>query len=169
MKNHADKLVSRIVENGGGELVSEFCRPFPVPVICRILGVDDSDWKLFDEWADIIFSALDADIESVIGRLGEISKAQKDLDAYVQDLIIKRSSAPEDDLLTELVQSHYNEDRLSHDELSAMVEAILLAGTDTTRNQLGATIAVLADHPDQYQALRNDPVSYTHLTLPTKA
>ena len=107
--------------------------------------------------ADIIFSALDADIESVIGRLGEISKAQKDLDAYVQDLIIKRSSAPEDDLLTELVQSHYNEDRLSHDELSAMVEAILLAGTDTTRNQLGATIAVLADHPDQYQALRNDP------------
>ena len=38
-----------------------------------------------------------------------------------------------------------------------MVEAILLAGTDTTRNQLGATIAVLADHPDQYQALRNDP------------
>ena len=33
--------------------------PFPVPVICRILGVDDNDWKLFDEWADIIFSALD--------------------------------------------------------------------------------------------------------------
>ena len=136
MKNHADKLVSRIVENGGGELVSEFCRPFPVPVICRILGVDDNDWKLFDEWADIIFSALDADIESVIGRLGEISKAQRDLDAYVQNLIIKRSNTPEDDLLTELVQSHYDEDRLSHDELSAMVEAILLAGTDTTRTQL---------------------------------
>jgi len=157
MKSHADNLVSKIVENGGGELVSEFCRPFPVPVICRILGVDDNDWKLFDEWADIIFSALDADIESVIGRLGEISKAQRDLDAYVQNLIIERSNAPEDDLLTELVQSHYDEDRLSHDELSAMVEAILLAGTDTTRNQLGATIAVLADHPDQYQALRNDP------------
>jgi len=157
MKNHAENLVSNIVENGGGELVSEFCRPFPVPVICRILGVDDNDWKLFDEWADIIFSALDADIESVIGRLGEISKAQKDLDAYVQDLIRQRTSHPEDDLLTELVQSHYDDDRLSHDELSAMVEAILLAGTDTTRNQLGATIAVLADHPEQYQALRNDP------------
>ena len=38
-----------------------------------------------------------------------------------------------------------------------MVEAILLAGTDTTRNQLGATLAVLADHPDQYRALRDDP------------
>ncbi|MEM3715124.1 MAG: hypothetical protein QXF82_09280, partial [Nitrososphaeria archaeon] len=81
---HASMAGIKILENGGGELVSEFCRPFPVPVICRILGVDDNDWKLFDEWADIIFSALDADIESVIGRLGEISKAQRDLDAYVQ-------------------------------------------------------------------------------------
>ena len=157
MKEHADALVSGILKNGGGELVTEFCRPYPVPVICRILGVDDNDWKLFDEWADIIFSALDADIESVIGRLGEISKAQKELDEYVQNLIKKRVNDPQDDLLTELVQSHYNEDRLSHDELSAMVEAILLAGTDTTRNQLGATLAVLADHPDQYQSLRDDP------------
>ena len=157
MRDHATNLLNHIKERGEAEMVSEFCRPYPVPVICRILGVNDADWKLFDEWADIIFSALDADVESVIGRLGEITQAQRELDAYVQDLILKRSVKPEDDLLSDLVQSHYNEDKLSHDELSAMVEAILLAGTDTTRNQLGAILAVLADHPDQYEALRQDP------------
>ena len=47
-----------------------------------------------------------------------------------------------------------------------MVEAILLAGTDTTRNQLGAILAVLADHPDQYEALRQDP---TRSELPLKS
>ncbi|MBG01535.1 MAG: hypothetical protein CL470_04615 [Acidimicrobiaceae bacterium] len=157
MRDHAMNLLHDIKEKGGAEMVSEFCRPYPVPVICRILGVNDADWKLFDEWADIIFSALDADVESVIGRLSEITRAQRELDSYVQDLISKRSVKPEDDLLSDLVQSHYNEDKLSHDELSAMVEAILLAGTDTTRNQLGAILAVLADHPDQYEALRQDP------------
>ena len=157
MRDHATNLLNDIKEKGEAEMVSEFCRPYPVPVICRILGVNDGDWKLFDEWADIIFSALDADVESVIPRLGEITRAQRELDAYVQDLILKRSVKPEDDLLSDLVQSHYNEDKLSHDELSAMVEAILLAGTDTTRNQLGAILAVLADHPDQYEALRQDP------------
>ena len=157
MRDHATNLLNDIKEKGEAEMVSEFCRPYPVPVICRILGVDDGDWKLFDEWADIIFSALDADVESVIPRLGEITRAQRELDSYVQDLILKRSVEPEDDLLSDLVQSHYNEDKLTHDELSAMVEAILLAGTDTTRNQLGATLAVLADHPDQYEALRQDP------------
>ncbi len=157
MREHARNLLHDITENKKAEMVSEFCRPYPVPVICRILGVDDSDWELFDEWADIIFSALDADIESVIGRLSEITRAQRELDSYVQNLIAKRVESPENDLLTDLVHSHYNEDQLSHDELSAMVEAILLAGTDTTRNQLGALLAVLADHPEQYEALRKDP------------
>ncbi|MFL2993233.1 MAG: cytochrome P450 [Acidimicrobiales bacterium] len=157
MRSHAQSLLKSIRDSGQGELVSEFCRPYPVPVICRVLGVNDSDWKLFDEWADTIFSALDADVESVIGRLGDITRAQKELDSYVQNLIKQRVAEPKDDLLTELVKSHYNEDRLSHDELSAMAEAILLAGTDTTRNQLGAMLAVLADHPEQYQALREDP------------
>lgn len=157
MREHARNLLENIKKNGNAEMISEFCRPYPVPVICKILGVDDSDWELFDEWADTIFSALDADVESVIGRLGEITRAQRELDSYVQDLISKRLDTPEDDLLTDLVQSHYNEDQLTHDELSAMVEAILLAGTDTTRNQLGAILAVLADHPDQYAALKENP------------
>ena len=91
MRDHATNLLNHIKERGEAEMVSEFCRPYPVPVICRILGVNDADWKLFDEWADIIFSALDADVESVIGRLGEITQAQRELDAYVQDLILKRS------------------------------------------------------------------------------
>jgi ubiquinone biosynthesis protein len=162
MKNHATQLIKEISENGKGELVHEFCRPYPVPVICRILGADDSDWKLFDHWADIIFSALDADIEAVIGKLGEINVAQRELDEYVQNLINQRLSKPEDDLISELVQGHFTEDRLTHDELCAMVEAILLAGTDTTRNQLGAMLAVLADHPEQYAAIRND-----HSLIPT--
>ncbi len=78
MREHARNLLENIKKNGNAEIISEFCRPYPVPVICKILGVDDSDWELFDEWADTIFSALDADVESVIGRLGEITRAQRE-------------------------------------------------------------------------------------------
>ena len=58
MRSHAQSLLKSIRDSGQGELVSEFCRPYPVPVICRVLGVNDSDWKLFDEWADTIFLPL---------------------------------------------------------------------------------------------------------------
>jgi len=38
-----------------------------------------------------------------------------------------------------------------------MVEAVIVGGTDTTRNQLGLALALFAEHPDQWELLRNDP------------
>ena len=38
-----------------------------------------------------------------------------------------------------------------------MAEAVLLAGTDTTRNQLACSVAVFAEHPDQWTLLAQRP------------
>ena len=95
----------------------------------------------------------------------------QDLDNYIKSLIHDRSIEPKDDLISELIQNQVDGDALSSDELIAMVEALLLAGTDTTRNQLGATIAVLADHPEQYSILRERKSlqSYLGMTSPEKS
>ena len=156
MREHADQLLKPIVQRGEGDLVAEFCRPYPIPVICRLLGIDDDDHERFGRWADIIFSGLDADAEAVIGRLEQITSAQRELDQYATGLVAERKGCPHADLVSDLVQASYEEDRLSPDELVAMIEAILLAGTDTTRNQLGSLLAVLATQPEQYQRLRAD-------------
>ena len=156
MREHADRLLEPLVQRRGGDLVAEFCRPYPIPVICKLLGIDDNDHDQFGRWADIIFSGLDADADAVLGRLEEITAAQGELDDYATGLVAERKGCPHADLVSDLVQASYDEDRLSVDELVAMIEAILLAGTDTTRNQLGSLLAVLAGQPDQYQAVRND-------------
>ena len=156
MRQHADNLVERLCSHGGGDLIADLCRPYPIPVICRLLGADDRDWQLFDRWADIIFSALDADIEAVLSRLGDVTVAQRELDGYINRLIDEQSGSSREGLIGDLVSDHEQDDRLDRNELVAMVEAVLLAGTDTTRNQLGATLAVLGDHPEQYAALRHD-------------
>lgn len=140
------------------ELVTGLCRPYPIPIICELLGAPSADWKLFDRWAETILGVIDGDTDAVMERMGDIVTAQNELDTYVADLIAQRKAAPGEDLLSQLLAAHdQGDDQLSGDELAAMVEALLLAGTDTTRNQLGATLAALADHPDQYAALRNDP------------
>ena len=156
MREHANSLVESLCKLGGGDLVKEFCRPYPIPIICRLLGVDDSDWELFDHWAETIFSALDIDADAAMTRLGDVTKAQMELDVYVSELIETKSNFPDDGLISELTNGHIEGDYLSRDELIAMVEALLLAGTDTTRNQLGATLAVLADHPEEYKKLREN-------------
>lgn len=156
MRQHANNLVERLCSDGGGDVIANLCRPYPIPIICRLLGADDRDWQLFDRWADTIFSALDADTDAVLARLGDVTVAQNELDAYVNRLINEQSGSAYEGLISDLVSNHEHDDRLSRDELVAMVEAVLLAGTDTTRNQLGATLAVLGDHPEQYAALRHD-------------
>ena len=157
MASHAASLIEPLAAEGGGEVVEQFCVPYPVPVICRLLGVDSDDWPLFSRWAETIFAVFDGDTDAVLAKLGDITQAQSDLAAYVGDLVERRRREPADDLLSALIAVTDEGDRLSEDELIGMVEALLLAGTDTTRNQLGATLAVLADRPEQYAALRADP------------
>ena len=38
-----------------------------------------------------------------------------------------------------------------------MVEAVIVGGTDTTRNQLGCAVALFAEHPDQWALLADQP------------
>jgi cytochrome P450 len=48
-------------------------------------------------------------------------------------------------------------DRLSNEEMAMMAEAVLMAGTDTTRNQLACCIALFAEHPTQWALLAEHP------------
>jgi cytochrome P450 len=41
--------------------------------------------------------------------------------------------------------------------MAMLAEAVLMAGTDTTRNQLACSIALFADHPDQWALLAEQP------------
>jgi cytochrome P450 PksS len=48
-------------------------------------------------------------------------------------------------------------DRLSEDELLAMVFLLLVAGHETTVNLIGSGMLELLQHPDQMERLRRDP------------
>ena len=67
-----------------------------------------------------------------------------ELDDYVRAMVEERRSTPADDLLSDLIAAEEAGDRLTTDELVMMCEAVLMAGTDTTRNQLACSVAILS-------------------------
>ena len=83
--------------------------------------------------------------------------AQDELDEYTRELIARRRTEPAEDLLTDMIAAEEAGDTLTTDELVMMVEAVIVGGTDTTRNQLGCTVALLAEHPDQWRLLAEQP------------
>jgi cytochrome P450 len=72
-------------------------------------------------------------------------------------MVANRRQTLTDDLLSDLIRAEDDGDRLNADELRMLVAGLLMAGTDTTRNQLAASVQVLCDHPDQWALLGQHP------------
>ena len=154
MRQVIGDLVDVVAPTGRCEAVVEVCEPYPIPVICELLGAPKEDWKRFSTWATDIFRLFNQDL---ITDHFAIERAADELGAYVAALIEERRSKPNDDLLSELIAIEEAGDRLSPDELVMLAQAILMAGTDTTRNQLACSLALFAEHPDQWVVLAAHP------------
>ncbi|MED5552994.1 MAG: cytochrome P450 [Actinomycetota bacterium] len=154
MRDVVNELLDPVCERGESEFVADVCEPYPIPIICELLGAPREDWELFSRLAVDIFRVFNGNLAKDGPK---IIAAGEEMDAYMLNLISERRSQPRDDLLSDLIAAEEEGDRLSTDELLSMANALLLAGTDTTRNQLGCAVALFAQHPEQFELLRDDP------------
>ena len=76
---------------------------------------------------------------------------------YMKKLIKERRAHPKDDLVTALIQAKDGSDKLSGDEVLAMIFLLLIAGHETTVNLIGSGTFALLEHPDQLAKLRSEP------------
>ena len=114
------------------------------------------DWAQFSRWAEAIFKMANFSV-NLADETPAILRGWAELDAYVDDMVAERRHRLTDDLLSDLIRAEDDGDRLNADELRMTVASLLLAGTDTTRNQLAASLQVLLDHPEQWAMLREHP------------
>ena len=149
-----NELVDRHTGNGHCEVVTDIARRYPIPIICALLGAPSEDWELFSDWTDDIFKVF---AWNVAADEPVILAAWEKLDVYIDAMVAGRRQTLTDDLISELIRAEDDGDRLSADELRMLVAGLLIAGTDTTRNQLAASVQVLCDHPDQWALLAQHP------------
>ena len=154
MRETIHSLVDAVAARGEAEVVRDICEPYPIPIICELLGAPKEDWQSFSVWATDVLRIFS---DSVVQDLPIIMKAQDEINAYSRTLINERRTVPRDDLLTDLIRAESDGDKLSADELEMMVEAVIIGGTDTTRNQLGLALALFAEHPEQWKLLAQLP------------
>jgi cytochrome P450 len=151
-----NELVDTVVDAGRCDVVTDLARPYPVPIICALLGAPRQDWQQFSLWADDVFKAFTftvdvREVEPVVMR------AWRELDDYVDDMVARRRNSLTDDLLSDLIRAEDDGDRLNAAELRMLAGGLLLAGTDTTRNQVAASVHVLCEHPQQWALLKEHP------------
>ena len=149
-------LIDQVMDAGRCDVVTDISYQYPTPIICALLGAPRKDWQLFADWTEEIFKALNFQPDVTFDEAA-IMRAWGELDAYVDDMVAARRDHLTDDLLSELIRAESDGDRLNLDELRMLAAGFLMAGTDTTRNQLSASVQVLCEHPDQWAKLRDQP------------
>lgn len=151
-----NELIDRVAGHGRCEFVDDIARPYPVPVICALLGAPRQDWQRFSRWAEDIFKIVSFDCD-LAAEVPAVLEAWDEFDDYIDEMIARRREDLTDDLLSELIRAEDDGDRLDASELRMLAFSVLIAGTDTTRSQLAASMQVLCEHPEQWEMLRDDP------------
>jgi cytochrome P450 len=130
------------------ELISQFSYPLPVTVICEMLGIPPEDREQTRRWSESLLSAQSPE------RMEEIRRNIGEFIDYLRELFARKRENPGDDLISQLLQVEVEGDRLTEDEILAMVFILFVAGHITTVNLIANGVFALLAHPEQAAMLR---------------
>ncbi len=158
MRQLADELISKFASNGAVELGAEFAVAFPLMVICDMLGLPRSQLRTFKKWSDGI-AQLGGMVDEA--QLAEIRKGNIEFTQYLIEQVDARRRDPRDDIMNDLITLSFTapdgEQRpLAMNEIVSILPQLLVAGNETTTNTITSGMALLLEHPDQMQAVRDD-------------
>lgn len=137
VSEHVEGLLAPLVPGVEFDVVEALAAPLPILVICELLGLPDTDWE-------VIRAASDAVIPGA-AEISETDRAQ--LNAQLEDLL-RSHSEHGGGLAADLRCAG-----LDAEEVYILVNQVLIAGNETTRNLISGGLAALADSPAQWARL----------------
>lgn len=147
----ADELLDGVARRGEMDLINDYALPLPMTIITEILGVPSEDRGKFHKWSKAVVSLSSPNVTArVIPSVWMFIR-------YLRRFFKVRRRDPRDDLASALIRAEEAGDKLSEDELLAMVFLLLIAGHETTVNLIGSGVLALLENPLQLEKLRAEP------------
>jgi cytochrome P450 len=155
------RLLDAVVPGEPFDFVIDVAAELPMQMICILLGVPEAE----RHW---LFEAIEPQFDFGGSRKASLSQlsvsenaqeAGSRMYAYGQELIASKRAEPTDDMLSVVSNATLDDadaPALSDLELYLFFSLLFSAGAETTRNAVAGGLLALADHPDQFQALRAD-------------
>ena len=157
VKNAATWAFDRVIERGECDFVTDLSSPFPIRIICDMMGIPESQHQFVFDRTNVILGAGDPEYVSDIGNIATaLIAAGTELRDLMNDLAAHRLKNPTEDFTSTLVHAEIDGERLAEDELASFFILLVVAGNETTRNAINHGIKALCDHPDQLALWQSD-------------
>lgn len=153
----ADDVISRAATSGSGDFVKDIAAPFPIQIICDMMGVPPSEYQTALECSNVILSMGDPDIipegtDPILATL----EAGATLTQIMEDLGKYRIENPIDDITSALVNAEIEDEKLTQQELASFFVLLVTAGNETTRTAIAHGLNTFTKYPDQKALLVED-------------
>ncbi len=132
-------------------------RELPLQAIALLLGVPASDRHRLGEWVDHTFDFKDRDY---LETTDAVAAAHAAMFEYGTELIAEKRRHPGNDMLSVVVHARLDDEdppQLTDSELQLFFSLLFSAGAETTRSAASGALLALAERPDQWRAVRDDP------------
>ena len=157
------EVIDGFCEKGEADLVEVMSQPFPLLIICDMMGIPRSEFPTVLRATNVILGAGDPDM--VGGRedvMGALIEAGMELAGLMNELAEFRRANPSDDLTSALLHNDVGEDILAPHELAPFFILLAVAGNDTTRTAISHGMHLLSLNPDQRSIWQSDLDGVTH-------
>jgi methyl-branched lipid omega-hydroxylase len=153
----AARVIDAVVEKGECDFVTEIAAPFPIRIICEMMGIPESQQRFVFEQTNIILGGGDPEYVEATADLGAaLLGAGAALADLMKDLRQQRLDKPTEDITSVLVHAEIDGDRLTEQEMGSFFILLVAAGNETTRNAISHGMKALSDFPEQRRIWMND-------------
>ncbi|NRA06613.1 MAG: cytochrome P450 [Myxococcales bacterium] len=146
------ELLDGIERQGRVDLLEAYARPVPTRVIAEMVGLSKEDVNQFKNSMRVLTEGMTG-----LALLQTLAWDLRRTGKFIRRLIAKKRGDPGDDILSALIDAEEEGDRLSEDELVAMVFLLIVGGFETTLHLITNGIRTLLEHPGQLERLRGNP------------
>ena len=153
---NAKRIVDDIAHRGECDFVSEVASRLPMMTIFDMIGAPEADRPRLAEMANMLVANNDPEVVGEGDPTEQIFAALLELTAAALEMADHRESEPGDDLMSALVHTEIDGERLLPEEISAFFVLLSVAGNDTTRHTTSHTMRALTVHQDQRALLMED-------------
>jgi methyl-branched lipid omega-hydroxylase len=150
------EVIDGFCERGEADIVEVLSQPFPLLVICDMMGIPRSEFDTVLQATNVILGAGDPDMLGGRDPMEAVIGAGLELTNLMGELAEKRRADPQDDLTSALVHNDVGEDMLAPSEIAPFFILLAVAGNDTTRTAISHGMDLLTRNPEQRRIWQDD-------------
>ena len=150
------EVIDGFCTKGEVDLVEAMSQPFPLLIICDMMGIPRSEFDTVLQATNVILGGGDPEFTGDGDPLTAMFEAGLSLTALMNELAEERRARPTDDLTSKLVHNDVGEEMLAPEEIAPFFILLAVAGNDTTRTAISHGMNLLAQNPDQRKIWQDD-------------